>query len=139
MCAKQPDSSVLLLLFLLLFMALVSLRADEVEMEFWTQSPPTIQDSLTSLENLSTQLDEIADYSEQESNLLVLKLNEAQIALKKASSLLGESEASRASLEQSLTQSEAMLMQSEKRYRRLKLYSLGVSALALLLVIIDAR
>jgi septal ring factor EnvC (AmiA/AmiB activator) len=138
-CGKPSGSSAALLLLLLLFMALVTLRGEELGSDSWIQSQPDIQTTLNSLNQISDQLDAIANYSEQELKLLVEALTQAQSALNQASQSLAESGAYQASLEQSLKQSENTLTHLERQLRRSRIFSAGAAGTSLLLLFLMGR
>ena len=114
-CLKLSKPACLLSLLLALSLPLATLQAQESGIDLSNNYNTTIASSLQSLNEISTMLDQIASDSEMESQELSRLLIQAQASLKQASQSLADSEAYRASLEQSLNQSADTLQTLSRR------------------------
>ena len=114
-CSRLSKPACLLSLLLALSLPLATLQAQESGIDLSNNYNTTIASSLQSLNEISTMLDQIASDSEMESQELSRLLIQAQANLKQASQSLADSEAYRASLEQSLNQSVDTLQTLSKR------------------------
>lgn len=135
MCARPSGSSVALLLLLALFSVLVICKAEGQEQESWIASSVSIEASLTALDEISVKLDEIANLSETELNLLKTQLLKVQEDLKIALQALADSEVSRLKYEASLKQSEHMLKRLEQQLLYWKLSTITLTLLFLIVLI----
>ena len=138
-CERRSSRSVWVLLWLLVFMALVTLRADEARPEplpASSLSGMSLSEIALMLENLASSLEGNSQRSEQESEALKVILLQAQERLEQASSDLDLSEASRTKAEQSLELSVKLQRTLEKQIRSLKLQRLGLIGLSILMTIL---
>jgi hypothetical protein len=139
MCGTPSSRGACLLLLLLVFMALVSLRADEARPEPLPDlsiGSMSLSEIALMLENLASSLEDNSQRSEQESEALRIILLQAQERLELASKDLDLSEASRIKAEQSLELSVKLQRTLERQIRSLKLQRLGLICLSVLLTIL---
>jgi len=129
--------SLLLLVLLLCVLALPSWADSGSEAQGWEESRitplPSIEDSLTGLDEISRMLDELANLSEKELESLRTRLLTVQEDLRTASLALEDSAQSLSKYEDLLRQSANMLKLLERRILRLKLWAIGSTGLSILL------